>query len=208
MFAKLQFEKNARYINSHLERQSDCNIFILSYRSGLTALSKMSGQEIPGLCVLIIFSMGGMLGPENTDLEKDFTLLLWLGISINDTLFIPQYTEICVIPLKERIKRFMSVTKTLVGPQREMICNDTTELSVVEFNNLLSDAFVVAALKPQEGSIQSRKPVKTTEVLEQLEKDNYYVSLPARQFLAVNIYIKSMIYININSHDLTISTMS
>ena len=67
-------------------------------------------------------------------------------------------------------------------------CNDTTEVSVVEFNNILSDAFVVAALKPQEGSIQSRKPVKLKEVLEQLEKDNYHVSLPARQFLAVNIY--------------------
>ena len=51
---------------------------------------------------------------------------------------------------------------------------------MVDFNNILSTAFVVPALKPQEGSIQSRKPVKTTEVLEQLEKDNYYVSLPAR----------------------------
>ena len=120
MFAKLQFEKNARYINSHLERQSDPNIPRLLYRSGLTALSKMSGQEIPGLCLLTIFSMGGMLGPENTDLEKDFTLLLWLGISINDSLFLPQYTETCVMTLKERINRFMSVTKTLVGPQREM----------------------------------------------------------------------------------------
>ena len=45
----------------------------------------MSGQEIPGLFLLTIFSMGGMLGPENTDLEKDFTLLLWLGIPINDS---------------------------------------------------------------------------------------------------------------------------
>ena len=62
----------------------------------------------------------------------------------------------------------------------DTICNDTTELSVVEFNNILSTAFVVPALKPQEGSIQSRKPVKPKEVLEQLEKDNYYVSLPAR----------------------------
>lgn len=51
----------------------------------------------------------------------------------------------------------------------DTICNDTTELSVVEFNNILSTAFVVSALKPQEGSIQSRKPVKPKEVLEQLE---------------------------------------
>ena len=72
--------------------------------------------------------------------------------------------------MKERINRFMSVTKTLDGPQREMICNDTTELSVVEFNNILSDAFVVAALKPQEGSIQSRKPMKPKEVIGTIRK--------------------------------------
>ncbi len=83
----------------------------------------MSGQEIPGLCLLTIFSMGERLGPENTDLEKDFILLLWLGISINDSLFNPQYTETCLIILKERINRFMLVTKTqtLVRPQREMV---------------------------------------------------------------------------------------
>ena len=34
-----------------------------------------------------------------------------------------------------------------------IVCNDTTELSVVEFNNILSTAFFVPALKPQEGSI-------------------------------------------------------
>ena len=62
----------------------------------MTALSKMSGQEIPGLCLLTIFSMGGMMGSENMHLEKDFTLLLWLCISINDTLFIPQYTSTCI----------------------------------------------------------------------------------------------------------------
>jgi hypothetical protein len=45
----------ARYINSHLERQSDRDIPKLSYRSGMTALSKMSGQEIPGLFLLTIF---------------------------------------------------------------------------------------------------------------------------------------------------------
>ena len=39
----------ARLINGHLERQSDCNIPKTFYRAGLTAaLTKMSGQEIPG----------------------------------------------------------------------------------------------------------------------------------------------------------------
>ena len=40
----------------------------------------------------------------------------------------------------------------------DTLCNDTTELSVVEFHNILSAAFVVPALKPQE----SRKSLKRT----------------------------------------------
>jgi len=75
----------------------------------------------------------------------------------------------------------MKAHKRMFSAKGDTICNHTTELSVVEFNNNLSAAFVVPALKPQESSIQSRKPVKpSNEVLEQLEKDNYYVSLPAR----------------------------
>jgi hypothetical protein len=75
----------------------------------------------------------------------------------------------------------MKAHKHMIFAKSDTICNDTTELSVVEFNNILSAAFVVPALKPQESSIQSRKPVKpSNEALEQLEKDNYCVSLPAR----------------------------
>ena len=62
------------------------------------------------------------MGSENMHIEKDFKLLLWLCISINDTLFIPQYTSTCIHILEERVKRFMSVTKIMIGPQtREMI---------------------------------------------------------------------------------------
>ena len=76
----------------------------------------------------------------------------------------------------------MKAHKCMFFAKGDTICNDTTELSVVEFNNILSAAFVVPALKPQESSIQSRKPVKpSNEVLEQLEKEiNDCVSLPAR----------------------------
>ena len=46
----LSFERIARFINAHLERQSDRYIPKTSYRAGLTALKKMSGQEISRLC--------------------------------------------------------------------------------------------------------------------------------------------------------------
>ena len=57
------------------------------------------------------------------------------------------------------------------------LCNDTTELSVDEFYNILSAAFVVPALKP----LESRKALKTQKVLEQIQNGNFYVAIPSRQ---------------------------
>ena len=65
----------------------------------------------------------------------------------------------------------------------DTLCNDTTELSVVEIHNILLAAFVVPALKPQE----SRKSLKPQEVLEQIRKDNFYVAMHAStSFMEIN----------------------
>ena len=63
----------------------------------------------------------------------------------------------------------MKIHKRMFFARGDTLCNDTTELSVVEFHNILSAAFVVPALKPQE----SRKSLKPQEVLEQIRKDNF-----------------------------------
>ena len=86
VFSRVSFEKAARIVNGFLERQSNHSIPSLSYQAGLTAVTKMQGQDFPGLCLLTILSMGGMMEPQYVELERDFTLLLWLGISMNDNL--------------------------------------------------------------------------------------------------------------------------
>ena len=116
---------------------------------------------------------------EKWDGSKSYTvpgkLFLWGNVIFsNDTTILLAFIR----SLKSSSE--MEAHKRMFFAKGDTICNDTTELSVLEFNNILSAAFVVLALKPQEGSMQSRKPVKPKEVLEQLEKDNYYVSLPAR----------------------------
>ena len=86
VFSRVSFEKAASIVNGFLEHQSNCCIPSLLYLTGLTAVTKMQGQDFPELCLLTILSMGGMMGPQNLELERDFTLLLWLGISMNDNL--------------------------------------------------------------------------------------------------------------------------
>ena len=86
VFSRVSFEKAACIVNGFLECQSNRSIPSLSYWAGLTAVTKMQGQDFPGLCLLAILSMGGMMGPQNLELKRDLTLLLWLGISMNDNL--------------------------------------------------------------------------------------------------------------------------
>ena len=57
------------------------------------------------------------MGPQYVELERDFTLLLWLGISMNDNLSQKVYTDDCLSILSERTVRFLTVTRALIGDQ-------------------------------------------------------------------------------------------
>jgi hypothetical protein len=119
VFSRVSFEKAACIVNGFLEHQSNCSIPSLSYQAGLTAVTKMQGQDFPGLCLLTILSMGGMMRLQYVELERDLTLLLWLGISMNDSLSQKVYTANCLSTLSEQTVWFLTVTKALIGDQRE-----------------------------------------------------------------------------------------
>jgi len=103
---------------------------------------------------------------EKGDGSKSYTvpgklkLFLWANVifSNDTTIFLASIRSL-------KSSSEMKAHKRMFFAKGDTISNNTTELSVVEFNNILSAAFVVPALKPQEGSIQSRKPVKPKEVL-------------------------------------------
>ena len=59
------------------------------------------------------------MGPQYVELERDFTLLLWLGISMNDNLSQKVYTDNCLSILSEHTVWFwfLTMTKALFGDQ-------------------------------------------------------------------------------------------
>ena len=57
------------------------------------------------------------MGPQYVELERDFTLLLWLGISMNDNLSQKVYTADCLSTLSKRTVRINTMTKALIGDQ-------------------------------------------------------------------------------------------
>ena len=71
------------------------------------------------------------------ELERDLTLLLWLGISMNDNLSQKVYTANCLSILSERTVRFrfLTVTRALIGNQRKYSL--LAGLWLVKFHGLL-----------------------------------------------------------------------
>ena len=87
-----------------------------------------------------ILSMGGMMRPQYVELEWDFTLLLWLGISMNDNLSQKQGVHCwlsCLSILSERTVWFLTVTKALIGDQCEYSLSAGLWLVKFQFHGLL-----------------------------------------------------------------------
>ena len=98
---------------------------------------------------------------EKGNRSSSYTVLgkffLWGNeIFLNDTIFL--LASICYLKRSSGMKPH----KCLFFARGNSIYNDTTELSVADFNNILSAVFLVPALKPQEDSIQSMKPIMLT----------------------------------------------
>jgi hypothetical protein len=82
--------------------------------------------------------MGGMMGPQYVELERDLTLLLWLGISMNDNLS-QKLGVHCLLSylsiLSERTIWFLTMTKALIGNQHKYSLS--AGLWLVKFHALL-----------------------------------------------------------------------
>ena len=75
------------------------------------------------------------MGLQYVEQERDFTLLLWLGISMNDNLSQKVYTANCLSILSEHTVRFLTVTKALIGNQCKY--SSSAGLRLVKFHGLL-----------------------------------------------------------------------
>ena len=75
------------------------------------------------------------MGPQYAELERDFTLLLWLGISMNDNLSQKVYTDNCLSILSECTARFLTITRALIGNQCGY--SSLAGLRLVKFHGLL-----------------------------------------------------------------------
>ena len=97
--------------------QSDCLMPKMPFNNGVTGLTQLAGQEYPGLCLLTMLSIDGLLG--NASIEKSFAKLLWLSLSLEKLLTEFLQTTFTLEDLMKKIKVHLHLFRQMVGIHHE-----------------------------------------------------------------------------------------
>ena len=132
-----EFERRLKMAKEVSSRQSDRDVPKTPFNHGVTCLTRLTGQEFPGLVMLTMVCLDGMLPSRNLpnqNLIKRFSHLLWLTLSLNVCLNKPEKTASEVDDLERKTIKYVSLYRELVGPQREM--NSRCGLRIVKMHAL------------------------------------------------------------------------
>jgi hypothetical protein len=126
-------ERRIRLVRICCNRQSDRNVPRTPFNSGVTSLAKLTGQEYPGLCLVTMITMEGLVS-KNSEVERVISLLLWLSISLDCLLTSEVYNAKQLLDLDKKIKIYMFLYRSFVGPQREAVSE--CGLRIIKFHAL------------------------------------------------------------------------
>ena len=90
-FDDQKFQKRFFIISSYASRQSDRSRPRIGVNSNVIQLSKICGEEMPGVLLATLIALPGCFG--NKHLEKQLVLLLWLSLSIDIMLSLESYSH-------------------------------------------------------------------------------------------------------------------
>ena len=147
---KSEFERRFRIINMAARRQSDRSMPKCPFKNGVTDLTRLTGQEYPGLCLITAISLKGMYTFKVYDKEKRKYLedkekriihLLLLSLSMQEMLSQDSYDDTYLEMLKVRLHIYLKVFRKTVGPVRE--CFSKSGLRISKFHALLHFPFYI-----------------------------------------------------------------
>jgi hypothetical protein len=129
--SKAEEEDSMIMIDTHVSRrQSDRNFPKTPFKNGVTGLTRLTGQEYVGLCLLVMVMLKGTflqikannskVRREWEKVEDDFILLCMLTLSLDTILIASKYTKEELVELDSKIRRYLAFFRNVVGPQREM----------------------------------------------------------------------------------------
>ena len=138
-FNAAEFERRIRVLVRSAKRQSDRDWHKFNFNNGVTSLTKLSGQEYPGLLLLSAIALEGMLG--NRQAEKDFIRVFWYSLSMDLMLSQESVAESFLEKLKKRIRSYLWLYLKVIGPQREI--HSSCGLCITKFHALLHFPFYI-----------------------------------------------------------------
>ena len=109
-FDQSEYERRIRVLVSSAKRQSDRSMIkCSSFRNGVTQLSRLSGQEYPGLIILTLVAIDGLM-PTLRE-EKKFRLLINNSLVLYQSLMVEKITVSGVTSLEKTIKDYLIMFK-------------------------------------------------------------------------------------------------
>ena len=125
LFPKPKLEERLRLIQTYSRRQSDRYMPRGPFREGVTDLTRLSGQEYPGLLLFSMVSFKGIFhntrlekeeGPVfAADLERRMCLLCFLALSLDVEMTLENISEKRRIALEAKVKIFLDFFRCTLG---------------------------------------------------------------------------------------------
>jgi hypothetical protein len=114
---KSKSEAIFRFLTLYSRRQSDREVPRTPFRNGVTDLTCLNGQEYPGLVMLTIIALKGLLHekvPHN--LHDDIVRVFWWMLVLNEMMNRTETTTSDLELMHDRIVEFLALYKKVFGP--------------------------------------------------------------------------------------------
>jgi hypothetical protein len=105
---KAKFEAIFRFLTMCSRRQSDRSVPRTPFKNGVTELTRLNGQEYPGLVMLTLVALKGLLHYRvDNSWHDDIVSVLWMMLSLNEQMSSPCLSCTNLELLDNRIKVFL-----------------------------------------------------------------------------------------------------
>jgi hypothetical protein len=130
---KAKFEAIFRFLTMCSRRQSDRSVPPTPFKNGVTDLTRLNGQEYPGLVMLTLIALKGLL-QERVDVSwhDDIVSVLWMMLSLNKQMSSPCISSSDLEVLGRRIKVFLHKFKEVFG--HVALANSKVGLKKIKFH--------------------------------------------------------------------------
>jgi hypothetical protein len=168
---KAKFEAIFRFLTMCSRRQSDREVPRTPFKNGVTDLTRLNGQEYPGLVMLTLVALKGILMDSvDESWHDDIASLLWMMLSLNEQMSSKIISSTELDLLDDRIHTFLHKYKEVFG--MVALANSKVGLKKVKFHAAKHCAFYIKRYGSSEnffgGSLESalkstvKEPTKRT----------------------------------------------